>query len=52
MVSSQNACFNISEVSENVFPNLKQNFIQTCCSGKSLILNRREIRRARRASTL
>ena len=46
MASSQNPCFNISKVSENVFPNLKQNIIQTCCLGKSLILNRRKIRRA------
>jgi len=28
MASSPNACFNISKVSENAFPNLKQNFTQ------------------------
>ena len=34
MVSSPNTCFNVSKVSENVFPNLKQNFTQTCCLWK------------------
>ena len=46
MASSPNACFNVSKVSENVFPNLKQNFTQTRCSGNSPILNSRKIRRA------
>jgi len=31
MASSPNNCFNISKVSENVFPNLTQNFTQTHC---------------------
>ena len=39
MAFSQNAYFNILKVSENVFPNLKQNFTQTRCSWKSPILN-------------
>jgi hypothetical protein len=32
IVSSPNACLNVSEVPENVFPNLKQYFTQTRCS--------------------
>ena len=46
MASSPKACFNILKVSENVFLNLKQNFIQTCCSWKSPTLNHRNIHRA------
>jgi hypothetical protein len=37
---------NVSEVPENVFPNLKQYFTQTRCSWKSPILNHWRIRQA------
>jgi hypothetical protein len=39
MASLPNTCFNMSNISKNIFPNLKQNFTQTCCSWKSPFRN-------------
>ena len=39
MASFPNGCFNIVNVSENIFPNLKQNFTPTHFSWRSPILN-------------